>query len=700
VGEPFRILEVVAEEEPEIRGSVAQNLSERFVEAWTTTPKVRQRDTTIFPPRDTTIFPQRDVTIFPQRDTTTFPSQCSSTTPSSLPLAQGTAKGSQQSSSINLLHELLPLRLDPQEPAQLSRIEFSGNQTVDESVHRRVGDVIDNLEENEDDDLEVIASPTRVADDVERLSDVFQTPGKSKAAKEMEKEQEEVYSPIKVAAEKDSQELLLNLDLDPGVQCTRLRVRVPLKKGLDGQSLPLSVSANYTNIKSPEKKGCSSPAKQTSILDFFNGNPGGGGMVGRVARKIVDRSFSSTSSLTSSVWEAIKKKADAKGFLQPPPPVLNQPPKIRGNQRGNSNWGKRTNCPWWKKLKDTTFAMDAFSHGIVPDISHYILSHFHSDHYIGLSKAWTKTIICSSITKRLAIDKFKVSENLFQLLDPGEERVIAGVEITAIDANHCPGSLIFVFRTKFNLTLLHTGDFRACAAMEEAPVFWNMKMDRVYLDTTYCKPEYDFPSQEDVIAKTILLVSEFVIRRPTTAVLVGAYTLGKERIFKAVAKELKSKLWTQPHRLRVWKKLEDQEILEKLVEKRDEAQVHVVDNRLISWGALGQEIEKVGKGFDHILGIKPTGWSHSRGESKESSLKNVKIVTRGQISILDVPYSEHSSYSELKRFIKFLRVKDVHQIVPTVNRKNVPKMEKMFASWIEERINEGPDSHSSPQPSS
>ena len=87
-----------------------------------------------------------------------------------------------------------------------------------------------------------------------------------------------------------------------------------------------------------------------------------------------------------------------------------------------------------------------------------------------------------------------------------------------------------------------------------------------------------------------------------------------------------------------------------------------------------------------------------------------------QISLLEVPYSEHSSYSELERFLKFLRIKDVSQVescrrsskggsffyktslacllqvVPTVNRRDCPNMEGMFKQWIEERTRQGPDS--------
>ena len=46
---------------------------------------------------------------------------------------------------------------------------------------------------------------------------------------------------------------------------------------------------------------------------------------------------------------------------------------------------------------------------------------------------------------------------------------------------------MFVIRLTSGVTLLHVGDCRACHSMEEEPVFSNTRIDKLYLDTTYCR---------------------------------------------------------------------------------------------------------------------------------------------------------------------------------------------------------------------
>ena len=90
-----------------------------------------------------------------------------------------------------------------------------------------------------------------------------------------------------------------------------------------------------------------------------------------------------------------------------------------------------------------------------------------------------------------------------------------------------------------------------------------------------------------------------------------------------------------------------------------------------------------GHQWSHVLGVRPSGWCHSRRESAQDSLVKLRIVTRGDVSLLEVPYSEHSSLRELKRFVRFLGIKDHRDIIDTVFKNKIQSdlTRKMFKDW-------------------
>ena len=92
--------------------------------------------------------------------------------------------------------------------------------------------------------------------------------------------------------------------------------------------------------------------------------------------------------------------------------------------------------------------------------------------------------------------------------------------------------------------------------------------------------------------------------------------------------ELDSKLWMSSVRVKVWHCLQDKDILDRIVKERSQARVNVVDMKVMCWGGSQSGAGQGGDSVNHILGIKPTGWTHSRGEGQESSLAGLQTPTQ------------------------------------------------------------------------
>ncbi|KAH8554165.1 DNA repair metallo-beta-lactamase-domain-containing protein [Umbelopsis sp. PMI_123] len=515
-----------------------------------------------------------------------------------------------------------------------------------------------------------------------------------------------------------------------------------------------------------------------------------------------------------------------------------QAPGMRGNTSAKQWFGeeKKSNapptrgprtCPFYKKLPGTTLTVDAFSYGKVSDCTGYFLSHFHSDHYTRLSANWRHgPIYCSKVTANLVIQKLGVDPQWVKSLPMDVECKIesSDVTVTLIDANHCPGSVLFLFKVpqpngRQFLRYLHTGDFRAAPKMCLHPHIVqpaNPPIDILYLDTTYLDPRYAFPAQEESVKAACEIVMQRVLKDNSTLtsdpvnpslesffslsknngvsdksfsdkeevtneeetsevscfdtldedeeeliedfsydsdfmenvnqveqnvsrngsqslslsaddlkltgndsspgvtlphnqtlVVVGTYSIGKEKMFYEIAKLLNSKVFVTSLKRSILLCQENEEIEAILTDNAKEAQVHVIPLMHLKADNLSAYVKSLSPYFTSVLAFRPTGWTFksSSAQTLDMSSASLEYITSNvpkftakslrpsysspTVTIYGIPYSEHSSFRELASFIGSL---DIKRIVPTVNvgsERSRQKMGNFFRKWETEKKMKG-----------
>uniref|UniRef100_A0A0E0DDJ7 DNA repair metallo-beta-lactamase domain-containing protein n=1 Tax=Oryza meridionalis TaxID=40149 RepID=A0A0E0DDJ7_9ORYZ len=309
-------------------------------------------------------------------------------------------------------------------------------------------------------------------------------------------------------------------------------------------------------------------------------------------------------------------------------------------------------CPFYKKIPvvlklkltniGTPFTVDAFRYGAVEGCNAYFLSHFHHDHYGGLTKKWCHgPIYCTALTARLVKMCLSVNPEYICPLELDKEYVIEGVSVTLLEANHCPGAALIHFRLGDGKKYLHTGDFRASKSMQLYPLLQRGQINLLYLDTTYCNPKYKFPPKEDVIDFAVRTAKRYLQKEPKTLIVVGAYSIGKENVYLAISKALQVPIYTDASRRRI---------------------LHA-----FGWSDLSK-----------MICSDSQSWTFS--EETGNQLDLIKPSSRGKITIYGVPYSEHSSFSELREFVM------VYICLLVSETPKVPKSEEQPRSSVKVKI--------------
>ncbi|KAI8089493.1 DNA repair metallo-beta-lactamase-domain-containing protein, partial [Halteromyces radiatus] len=381
----------------------------------------------------------------------------------------------------------------------------------------------------------------------------------------------------------------------------------------------------------------------------------------------------------------------------------------------------------------TKFVVDAFSYGKISGCLGYFLTHFHSDHYHGLNEGWCHgPIYCSQITANLVAQQLKVRDIYLHVLPMNEPTFVSSnIKVTLIDANHCPGSVLFIFDIQRKLEEadvdnniwvrhLHTGDFRANPQMCLHPLLRqpeNPPIDHLYLDTTYLNAKYGFPAQEECIQAACKVIEGYMattnnnqqVTKPSAfdemmskakvqrriqglLVVVGSYSIGKEKVFYSIAKLLGSKIFVTSKKWAILMCQENKELANLLTLDQMEAQVHVLPLGDIKAENMHAYLKSLSPRFTNIVAFKPTGWTFQASKAQETDMEigSLSQVTKApmdrdltltprhsspSIKIYGVPYSEHSSFRELASFIASL---DIKHVIPTVNNESENARKRMM----------------------
>ncbi|KAJ3188935.1 hypothetical protein HDU85_004651 [Gaertneriomyces sp. JEL0708] len=372
---------------------------------------------------------------------------------------------------------------------------------------------------------------------------------------------------------------------------------------------------------------------------------------------------------------------------------------------------RTAHIPRQKLVPTTTWLVDGFRYAR-QGLTFCFLTHYHSDHYGGLSSTFQGTIVCTRVTANLVAEMLRVNRQCLQVIETDQWDLISNGEysmwVYALDANHCPGAVMFLFQERDSDTFhLHTGDARFLPMHVEkivnvvrarAP---NGQLETVFLDTTYYRTRTIFPSQQSV-AETMKEMIRVLLYEDSSPVkglkealaasrkdgdggvlskwlrpserpvatqsprrflfLLETYTIGKERIALSLAAALQTPIYAEPRKCRILELLEGFHL--DIASFPTESSVHLIPSRsnvetYISKHALY-------KLFTDFIAIEATGWTSPMKATgpdwtkiPEFGLRDVRATHSTvffdkvgyPLSRLRVPYSEHSSFAELGAFV-------------------------------------------------
>lgn len=219
--------------------------------------------------------------------------------------------------------------------------------------------------------------------------------------------------------------------------------------------------------------------------------------------------------------------------------------------------------------------------------------------------------------------------------------------------------------------VLATGDFRYTPSMLSSINLLENQIDICYLDNTYFNPVFSkAPSRDEALRQIIFLIDQH--RSESLLFKLLLKNLGKERLLIDLVEYYRIPIVVSRKRFeRLTKILEiDKKYFTYIF---SETSLIFVDDEPLN--KISHLLEK-----KKIIYIEPTGINKNNSEAKFSS------------NHFRVPYSDHSSYTEIISFVKKIRPK---KIIPIVRKLLPNEIDTTDMSCLEKYLNKNPIKDSS-----
>ncbi|MED6149381.1 hypothetical protein PIB30_061841 [Stylosanthes scabra] len=201
------------------------------------------------------------------------------------------------------------------------------------------------------------------------------------------------------------------------------------------------------------------------------------------------------------------------------------------------------------------FSVDTWSPSSMASKRHHFLTHAHRDHSSGISSHFSFPIYSTLLTRNLLLRHFphlQPHAASFVSIEVGQSLTLddpsGTFTVTAFDANHCPGAVMFLFEGTFG-KILHTGDCRMTPEfvrnMPDKYVGKKGKpprcaLDCVFLDCTFGSFPQAMPSKNSAVQQVV----NCIWKHPDALrVYLTCDMLGQEEILLSVSKTFGSKIY-------------------------------------------------------------------------------------------------------------------------------------------------------------